>query len=133
MEALADAIGRRRLGFRAGVVDVLYCQIELILVAFPVATVLRATVGQHPQQRHVLFLEERQYPIVQQIRSDQRILAIIELHEGQLRISVQKGLLVDAADALDRAHVVGILGTEITRVFGLDLFCARSSARTDLR
>jgi hypothetical protein len=31
MEALADAIGLRRLGFRAGVVDVLYCQIELIL------------------------------------------------------------------------------------------------------
>jgi len=63
--------------------------------------------------------------------------AIVELHEGQLRISIQEGLLVDATDALDRAHVVRILGAEITRMFGLDLpvglfLFPRSFQRPDL-
>ena len=30
-------------------------------------------------------------------------------------------MLVDAADALDRAHVVSVLGAQIAGVFGLDL------------
>ncbi len=48
--------GLRRLGACAGVVDVLHRQIELVLVRFPVAAVFGAPIGEHAQQRHIMFL-----------------------------------------------------------------------------
>lgn len=46
METFADAVGLRRLGFGAGVIDVLHGEAQLILMALAVAAVLRTAVGQ---------------------------------------------------------------------------------------
>ena len=45
----------------------------------------------------------------------------VQLHQRDLGIGVDKGLSVNAPDALDRAHVIGILGAEIAGVRRIDL------------
>ena len=47
MEALADSVGLRasRLGF--GMLDVLDCQEQLVVVGFDLASELRSSIGQH--------------------------------------------------------------------------------------
>jgi hypothetical protein len=47
VEALTDAIGLWALGLGAGVIDVLDCKIELVLVMFGIAAIFRPAVGQH--------------------------------------------------------------------------------------
>ncbi len=46
MKTFADAVSLRRLGARAGMVDILHRQIQLILVGFPVSAVFRAAIGE---------------------------------------------------------------------------------------
>src|ERR1700741_1109798 len=48
VEAFADTIGLRALGFGARVIDVLDREIELVLMPLRIATVLAAAVGQYP-------------------------------------------------------------------------------------
>ena len=60
-------------------------------------------------------------PIVQQVGRGERGLAIVELGEGNLRVGVDEGLLIDAPDALECPDIVRILGAEIAWVLGLDL------------
>ncbi len=45
----------------------------------------------------------------------------IKLGKGHFRIGIEKGLLVHPAYAFERADIKGILGTEITRMGGVDL------------
>ena len=44
--------------------------------------IIRAAVGQQPQQRNVVRVVEGQHPIVEQIGSSDRGLAIVELGEA---------------------------------------------------
>lgn len=53
--------------------------------------------------------EERQHSIIERIGSRDRMLAVIELHDGDLAVRIDKSLLVNPANALERANVVGIL------------------------
>jgi hypothetical protein len=103
------------------VVDVLQRQVQLVLVLLQVADVLRAAVGQHAQERDAFGLEERQHPVIEGVGGGQRVLAVVELADGDPRVSVDEGLLVDTPDALERADVEGILRAQIARVFCLDL------------
>ena len=111
-------------------------QVQRELVALAVATILAAPVGQDSQQWHAVLLEERQHPVVEHVGCGDRVLAIIELDQRYLAVGVDEGLLVDAAHALEVAHVVGVLRTKVPRVLGLDLSVrllllpAPSSART---
>jgi hypothetical protein len=50
MQALADAVGLRMLGFRPRVIDVLYRQIELVFVMLTLAAVFRSSIRQDAQQ-----------------------------------------------------------------------------------
>ena len=68
-----------------------------------------------------MFLIPWHYTVVQEIGSHQGVLAIVELYESYLSVGINEGLLVDSTDALQRAYVVGILGTQVTRVQALDL------------
>jgi hypothetical protein len=56
------------------VVDVLDREIEFILVPLGIAAVLAATIGQHAQELDIVFFEERQHPVVEQIRRRDRCL-----------------------------------------------------------
>ena len=51
----------RALGPRSRVLDVLQVEVQRELVALAVAAVLAAAVGEDPQQRHAMLLEERQH------------------------------------------------------------------------
>ena len=50
-----------------------------------------------------------------------RRLAVVELGEGHLGVGVDEGLLIDAADALQRADIEGVLGAAIAGAFALEL------------
>jgi hypothetical protein len=97
------------------VVDVLDCEIELVFVPLGIAAILAAAIGQHAQQLKLMAVEEWQYAVIQKIGRRDRCLAIIELGEGNLGVSVDEGLLVDPPYALEIADVEGILGTAVAR------------------
>ena len=111
--------GLRRLG--AGVVDVLHGQVELILVAVVRAAILGATIGQHPVDADPVLVEERDHPVIQQVGGGERRLAGIELGEADLGVGVDHRLLVDAAHALERADVEGVLRQAIAGMLALEL------------
>ena len=69
-----------------------------------IAAMFRAKAGQNTGELHLLFVEERHDVIVQEIGFRDWRFAIIELCECELRIGVDKGLLVNAADPF---HVSG--------------------------
>jgi hypothetical protein len=79
------------------------------------AAEFRATVGQHAAELDPVLVEERHYPIVQEISRGDWRLAVVECGERHLRISVDEGLLVDPPDALQRANVEGVLRPAVTR------------------
>ena len=111
MEAFADAVGLLVPGLGPAVVDVLHCQIRFILVVLARSAVFRAAIGEHTQQWDLVLLGEGQHPVVEQIRRDQHVLAIIELGERQPWRRVEQRLRIDAAYALARAHVLSVLPT----------------------
>ena len=65
MKALADSISLRMPNFRLGVLNVIEGQVELVIMRFRPAALFGATVGQHADQAHFLFCQERQHPVVQ--------------------------------------------------------------------
>ena len=69
VEALADAVGLRvaHLGLR--MLNVIQSQIQLIVMRFRLATILRASISQNSDYAHHLFGKERQHPVIQEIGS----------------------------------------------------------------
>jgi hypothetical protein len=50
------------------VIDILDGEIELVVVMLGVAAILCAAICQHPAQHNAVLLEERQHPIIQNLR-----------------------------------------------------------------
>ena len=88
METFTDAVGLRVPSFGPAVVDVLYRQIQLILVMLALAALFGAAISEHPQQRDVMFLEEGQHAVIEQVGRHQRVLAVIEFGKSYLAIGV---------------------------------------------
>ena len=120
METLADAIGLRMAHLGLGMLNVIECQIQLKVMAVGPATIFCAAVGQDTQHRHPLLGKARQHPIIEQIGRGDRRFSRVELGGSPLRIGVDEGLLVNPADAFDRAYLERVLAAEITRVGGFD-------------
>jgi len=85
---IATAVGLRMASFGPAVVNVLHRQVQLVLVMFTLPAVFRAAIRSAPAAADVMLLEERQYPVIEQIRRHQRVLAIIKLSESDLGIGV---------------------------------------------
>ena len=68
-----------------------------------------------------MLLEQRQHPIVEQIRGRDRRLAIIKLGASDLGMGIDERLLVDPADALQIADIERVLGAAIARMLALEL------------
>jgi hypothetical protein len=83
-------------------VDILERQIELVFAVFRVAAIFRAAIGQHATEPHFARIIERHDAIVEEISGGDRRLAVIEFGEGDLGIGVDEGLLIDAADPIER-------------------------------
>src|SRR5205085_2980211 len=120
MKALADSVGLWALGLGAAVIDVLDRQVELVLVAFPAAE-LGAAIGQHPAQPEAVLIIKRHHAVVEDLGGGNRGLAVIQLGKGDLGVGVDKGLLIDLPDALQRANVEGVLRPAIARALALEL------------
>ena len=88
---------------------------------FTLATKLSTAVREDTQQRNILLVKERNHPVVEQFGRHQVIPAIIELCKGNLRIRVDKRLLIDSTDTFESAHIERILGSQVTRMFGFYL------------
>src|SRR3984893_1445364 len=94
VKALDNAIRLWALRLGPRMVNVFHREIKLVVVMLGIAAIFRAAVGQHTAEPHLLFVEERQDAIVQEIgRCDWR-LPIIEFGEGDLRVGVDEGLLI---------------------------------------
>src|SRR6202022_3315060 len=74
-----------------------------------------------PGELHLLFVEERHDPIVQEIGCRDWRFWILGVWEWQLRIGVNKGLWVDAANPFHVADVERVLGAAVARAFALEL------------
>jgi hypothetical protein len=57
VKALTNAVGLRALGLGARVIDVLNCEIELVLVPFGIAAELTPAIGQDAEKLDIVFLE----------------------------------------------------------------------------
>ena len=103
------------------VINVVDRKEELDVVFFDAATIFGATIGHDPQHRQVVFIVEWQHPVVEQVRRRDRRLGGGEFGIGNLVISVQVGLLVDPANALEGADIERVLTAQIARMSGLNL------------
>jgi hypothetical protein len=65
----------------------------VVLVVLALAAVLGAAIGEHAEERNLIFLEERQYAVVEQVGGDQGVLAVIEFNESDFGVDVEKRLL----------------------------------------
>jgi hypothetical protein len=59
-------------------------------------------------------------PVVQQLGGGDRGLAVVELGERHLGVSVDEGLLVNPPNPLQRADIEGVLGTAIAGAFAVE-------------
>ena len=88
------------------------------------ATILAAAIGQHAKQLDIVLLEQRQRPVIEQIRRCDRRLAVVQLGASDLGVGVDERLLVDAAHALQIVDVERVLGALIARMLALESPCA---------
>src|ERR1700730_12164083 len=102
-------------------IDIFHREIKLIFVMLGIAAILGAAISQNTGELHFLFVEERHDAIVQEIGCRDWRFAIIELGECELRIGVNKGLLVDAANPFHFADVERVLGAAVARMLALKL------------
>lgn len=59
MKTLADSVCLRGHRFSSGIVDIVYCEAELIIVLIDTATILSASVSEDSEHRQVIVLEKR--------------------------------------------------------------------------
>ena len=100
VKPLADAVGLRTLHLRLRVIDVVDRQEELVRVLIVPAAELSPPIGEDAQHLRALDLEERQDPVIEQVRRGNRRLGRIQLRRGPLRVGIHEGLLIDPAHAL---------------------------------
>ncbi len=102
-------------------IDVVERQVQLIIVALGIAAILRASIRQNTQNRQLVALIERQYPIIQEVCGRDGRLGGVQLRLGHLAVGVHIGLLINPTNAFERAHVERILRAQVAGMSGIDL------------
>src|SRR4051812_44072317 len=98
-----------------------------VLAVFATATIRRLLTPPSPISPHssaqpdLVLIIEGHHTVVEEIGRGERGLAIVELGEGDLGVSVDEGLLVDAPDPLHGADIEGVLGAAVARTLALEL------------
>jgi hypothetical protein len=115
VKALTNAIGWGALGLRARVIDLFDGQVKLVRMTVRLPTILRASIREDASQRDAMVVEEREDPIVEEIRGDDRRFLDLQLGKANLRGGVDERLLIDPPDALEGPHVEGVLGATVAR------------------
>lgn len=109
MKSLADPICLGMPDFRSGVLDVAHLEIELEIMGIRLSTVFSAAVGKNSKQGRLKLIEEGDDLFVEQIGGCDGRFSRVELADGDLRIGIDQGLLVNSANALEAAEVEGVL------------------------
>src|SRR5271166_3459387 len=65
--------------------------------------------------------QESTIAVVQEIGGRERRLSVVELGEGDFRVGIDEGLLIDASHALHIADIEGVLGAAIAGVLAFEL------------
>ena len=115
-------------------VNVVQGQVQRVVMVFNPATVFGATVGEYPQYRQLVLLEEWQDFVVEHIGRGNRRFARIQLGKGHLGIGIDKGLLIDPANGCGAPRCSCTRRTARSRTSGenlFDLFMAPFSQRLE--
>ena len=72
VETLANTVGLRMIGFRFGMLNVIECQIELVIVIRRSAAIFGATIGQEADDPPTFVSEEWQDAVIEQISRGDR-------------------------------------------------------------
>ena len=80
--------------------DSLDSQVQFVFVMLRLAFVLCTPISQDPQQRNLVRLKEGQNTIIEHICRRDGMFGLVQLRKGYPAIGVDKGLLVNAANAL---------------------------------
>ena len=84
-------------------------QEEFVGLAVLAATEFRSIVRKHPVHLDSVLIVKGQQPVIEQVGCGQDGFLQIDFGEAVAAVGVDGGLLVDAAYALDGAHVAGVL------------------------
>ena len=87
---------------------------------FAVPAIFRATISQNSQDGNLICIEERDHTIIEHIRGNQSILAIIEFRKSHLGIGVYNRLLINTSYAFHITDLERILSNEIAGMLGFD-------------
>ena len=82
VEPFTDAVGLRAVGCGPGVVYILHSKVKLVGVVLGLPTVLGAPVCQDRQEGYALFIEEGDYPVVEQVCCGDGRLLRVQLGHG---------------------------------------------------
>src|ERR1700736_5803853 len=64
---------------------------------------------------------KRHHPVIEDLGRGDRCLAIVQLGEGDLGVGVDEGLLIDPANALQRADIEGVLRPAVAWALAVEL------------
>lgn len=85
------------------------------------ATIFGAPIGEDTEHRKLVFLVERQHPIIEHISRCDRCFSRVELRMSDLAIHTYKRLLVDTTNAFECSHIISILRAKVARMLRFDL------------
>lgn len=97
-------------------VNVLHSQVELVGEVLRFPALLGTPVGGNELQPDVLFDEEGNNPVIQQIWGGDGAFVGVEFGRGRPAVGFNENLPVDSAHALDVAYVVGGLNSQVAWV-----------------
>jgi hypothetical protein len=116
-----NAVGLRMLRLGPGVFDAFERQVELKRMPVGRPAVFRAAVRQDARDRQPVVGEKWQHAIVQEVGGGHGRFVGVELREAHLRIGIDERLQIDPPDALQRAHVEGVLRPAVARTLAFEL------------
>lgn len=112
MEPLHRSVGLGTPDPGAGVLDLVKAQEKLVGVAVLAKAEFWAVVGEHSMHPYAVAVEKGEHLVVEQVSGGQGRLLPIDFGKAHVAVGVDGRLLVDAANALDGAHVACVLGQE---------------------
>jgi len=68
-----------------------------------------------------LFFVLGQNPVIEQVCGSDGMFAGVQVGKSDLSIGFDEGLLVDASNTFDGAHIVGVLRSQVTGMLGFYL------------
>src|SRR5262249_27099621 len=121
MEPFTDAIGLRRFSFCFRVVNIFQRKIEFIFMMLPGTTIFSSTISEYPEQINSVFFKEGQHPVIEHVCCYQSTFTIVQFCSGYFTVSVNKSLLVNAANTFDGANIISILGAQVAGMMSFNL------------